>query len=120
MNQIVNNAQSYITIGMLVVSNVFMNFAWYGHLKHRETALWKAILISWFIAFFEYTLTVPANRIGYGIYSLFQLKIIQEIITIVVFIGIAVFYFQEKLKWNYLVGLVFVILAVLFVFNDWK
>lgn len=110
----------YATIGMLVLSNVFMNFAWYWHLKHKNLVLWKAILISWFIAFFEYTITVPANRIGSGIFSLFQLKILQEIATIVVFIALAVFYFNEKLKWNYFVGLVFIILAVIFVYNDWN
>ena len=111
---------SYLTIGMLCVSNVFMNIAWYGHLKHKDAALWKAVLISWGIAFFEYVITVPANRIGSGVYTLFQLKIMQEIITIAVFIAIAVFYFHEKLKWNYLAGLVFIILAVVFVFNDWN
>lgn len=105
---------------MLFASNIFMNFAWYGHLKHKDIVLWKAILVSWAIAFFEYTLTVPANRIGSSVFSLFQLKIMQEIITIIVFIAIAVFYFQEKLKWNYLVGMVFIILAVVFVFNDWR
>jgi len=110
----------YITIIMLLASNVFMNFAWYGHLKHKEIALWKAILISWGIAFFEYTITVPANRIGSGVFSLFQLKIIQEIATIIVFVAIAVFYFQEKMRWNYLVGLGLIILAVFFVFRDWN
>jgi len=112
--------QQYIVAGMLLVSNVFMNFAWYGHLKHKDVALWKAVLISWGIAFFEYSITVPANRIGSGVFSLFQLKIMQEIITIIVFVGIALLYFQEKLKWNYMVGLVFIILAIIFVFNDWK
>ena len=112
--------QQYIVAGMLLVSNVFMNFAWYGHLKHKDVALWKAVLISWGIAFFEYSITVPANRIGSGVFSLFQLKIMQEIITIIVFVGIALLYFQEKLKWNYVVGLVFIILAIIFVFNDWK
>ena len=112
--------QQYIVAGMLLVSNIFMNFAWYGHLKHKDVALWKAVLISWGIAFFEYSITVPANRIGSGVFSLFQLKIMQEIITIIVFVGIALLYFQEKLKWNYMVGLVFIILAIIFVFNDWK
>ena len=112
--------QPYITIAMLFVSNIFMNFAWYGHLKHKDVTLWKAILISWSIAFFEYCLTVPANRIGSGVFSLFQLKIIQEIITIIVFVCIAIFYFKEKIKWNYTVGMVFIILAIIFVFNDWK
>lgn len=110
----------YITIGMLLVSNIFMNFAWYGHLKNRNTPLIYAILVSWGIAFFEYVLTVPANRIGSGVFSLFQLKIIQEIITIVVFIGIAIFYFGEKMKWNYLAGFICVLLAAFFVFYKWE
>ncbi|HMT10159.1 MAG TPA: DMT family protein [Ignavibacteria bacterium] len=109
----------YITIGMLVLSNVFMNFAWYGHLKNRNSPLLYAILISWGIALFEYMLTVPANRLGYGVFSLFQLKIMQEIITIVVFISIAVLYFGEKLKWNYAVGFVCIVLAAFFVFYKW-
>jgi uncharacterized protein (DUF486 family) len=112
--------QPYITIGMLLVSNIFMNFAWYGHLKYKEIALWKAVLISWGIAFFEYSLTVPANRIGSGVFTLFQLKIMQEVITIIVFVAIAVLYFQEKLKWNYLAGMACIILAIVFVFSDWK
>lgn len=112
--------QPYLFVGMLLVSNVFMNFAWYGHLKFKEAPIWKAILLSWGIAFFEYVLIVPANRMGSGIFSLFQLKIMQEIITILVFIAIAVFYFGEKIKWNYLVGMVFIVCAVFFVFYDWK
>lgn len=96
-----------------------MNIAWYGHLKYKNAPLWQVILISWGIAFFEYVLTVPANRMGYGIYTLFQLKIMQEVITIIVFIAIAVFYFQEKIKWNYLAGIVCIILAVVFVFKEW-
>jgi uncharacterized protein (DUF486 family) len=79
-----------------------------------------AVLMSWGIAFFEYMLTVPANRIGSGVFDLFQLKIIQEIITIIVFVVIAVFYFQEKLKWNYIAGFVCILLAVFFVFYEWK
>lgn len=111
--------QLYFII-MLLVSNVFMNFAWYGHLKHKDIVIWKAILVSWGIALFEYAITVPANRLGSGVFSIFQLKIIQEIITVIVFIALVVFYFQEKLKWNYIVGVVFIFLAIFFVFNDWK
>ncbi|HMS64327.1 MAG TPA: DMT family protein [Ignavibacteria bacterium] len=105
---------------MLLASNLFMNFAWYGHLKNPEMPLWKAIFISWGIAFFEYSITVPANRIGYQSLSLYQLKILQEVITIVVFIAIAVFYFKEDLKWNYIAGFCFMAIAVFFVFYDWK
>lgn len=110
----------YIVIGMLLVSNVFMNFAWYGHLKYKDEPLWKVIFLSWGIAFFEYAITVPANRMGSAVFTLFQLKIMQEIVTIVVFVAIAVLYFGEKLKWNYLVGFVFIILAAFFVFKDWS
>jgi uncharacterized protein (DUF486 family) len=96
-----------------------MNIAWYGHLKYKDAALWKVILVSWGIAFFEYLLIVPANRLGSGFYSLFQLKIIQEVITIIVFVAIAVLYFHEKIKWNYIAGFICIILAVVFVFKEW-
>ncbi len=112
--------QPYITVSMLLLSNVFMNFAWYGHLKNKSMPVYYAILISWGIAFFEYTLTVPANRIGSQVFSLFQLKIIQEILTIIVFVGIAVLYFGEKLKWNYIAGFFCIILAAFFVFYEWN
>ncbi|MDP2317086.1 MAG: DMT family protein [Pseudomonadota bacterium] len=87
---------------MLVVSNVFMTFAWYGHLRDlREKPLWIAIAVSWGIAFFEYCVQVPANRLGYSAVTLAQLKILQEIVTLVVFAGFAVFWMGEKLTWNY-------------------
>ena len=92
------------TIVLLVLSNVFMTFAWYGHLKYKEAPLWQAILVSWLIAFIEYCLQVPANRFGHGQYSAAQLKTIQEVITLVVFCGFSVLYLKEPLKWNYLVG----------------
>lgn len=92
------------TILLLTLSNVFMTFAWYGHLKFKASPLWIAILASWGIAFFEYCLQVPANRIGYGTFTGSELKIIQEIITLVVFIVFSVFYLKEPLKWNYLAG----------------
>ena len=103
---------------MLIASNIFMTFAWYWHLKDKGIALWKAILISWSIAFFEYCLTVPANRIGYanGING-FQLKIIQEVITLVVFSFFAVFYLKEAFHWRYLVSFVFILGAVYFAFK---
>lgn len=105
---------------LLIISNIFMNFAWYGHLKKMEYPIWKAILVSWGIAFFEYVLMVPANRIGFQTLSIFQLKILQEIITIAVFVLLAVFYFKEAMKWNYIVAFGFIIGAVFFVFYDFK
>jgi hypothetical protein len=104
------------TILLLIGSNVFMTAAWYGHLKYRGVALWKVILISWGIAFFEYCLQVPANRLGYGEFSAFQLKIIQEVITLVVFLGFATFWLGERLRWNYGVALALILAAVYFAF----
>ena len=93
------------TILLLSLSNIFMTFAWYGHLKYgRAWSLWKAILVSWAIALFEYCLAVLANRLGFAHYSGFQLKIIQEVITITVFIVFALTLLKEKLAWNYLVA----------------
>lgn len=105
-----------IPILLLVVANVFMTFAWYGHLKHKDVALWKVILISWGIAFFEYCLQVPANRIGYQQFSASQLKIIQEVITLVVFAVFSVFWLDEALRWNHLVAFGFLVGAVYFMF----
>ena len=96
-----------------------MTIAWYGHLKFKDVSLWKVVLISWLIAFLEYCFMVPANRIGYGQFNAFQLKTIQEVITLVVFSAFAVFYLNESLKWNYIVGFVFIILAVFFIFKKW-
>lgn len=106
-------------IALLVASNIFMTAAWYGHLKFRSSALWKVILISWAIAFVEYCFQVPANRIGSYQFSTAQLKTIQEVITLVVFCGFSVLYLKEELKWNYLVGFGFMIIAVFFVFKKW-
>lgn len=103
----------------LHISNIFMTFAWYGHLKHKSTALWIVILVSWGIAFFEYCFQVPANRIGHGVYNAAQLKTIQEVITLIVFSFFSVFYLKEQFKWNYLVGFLFIILAVFFIFKKW-
>lgn len=105
------------TIGLLTVSNIFMTFAWYGHLKHKQTALWVAIVVSWGIAFFEYCLMVPANRIGSAEMSTAQLKTIQEVITLIVFAGFSVFYMGEPLRWNHLVGFCFLVLAAAFIFK---
>ena len=103
---------------LLIASNVFMTFAWYGHLKFRLSPLWIVILVSWGIAFFEYCLQVPANRFGYSVYNAFQLKTIQEIITLVVFSLFSVMYLKEHFRWNYLVGFVFIVLAVMFIFKE--
>jgi hypothetical protein len=105
------------TILLLGMSNVFMTFAWYGHLKYGHAwPLWKAIVVSWAIALLEYCLAVLANRLGYGHFSGFQLKIIQEVVTLVVFSGFAVLFLKEKLAWNYLVAFVFLGLAAFFAF----
>jgi uncharacterized protein len=106
------------TILLLCASNLFMTFAWYGHLKYlNDRPLWIAILVSWGIAFFEYLLMVPANRLGYGRFTGYELKIIQEVITLVVFVGFAWVVLGEKLRWNYAVSLVFLALAVYFAFG---
>ena len=105
------------TVLLLSLSNVFMTFAWYGHLKYGHAwPLWKAIVVSWAIALLEYCLAVPANRLGYGQFSGFQLKIIQEVVTLVVFTGFAILFLKEKLAWNYLVAFVFLGLAAFFAF----
>ena len=106
------------TVFLLLLSNIFMTFAWYGHLKNTEIPLWKAILISWGIAFFEYCLMVPANRLGYtnGLNG-FQLKITQEVITLVVFTVFAVLYLKEPFHWKYLVSFFFLLGAVYFMFR---
>lgn len=107
-----------LTVGLLTLSNVFMVFAWYAHLKNLGTKpLIIAILSSWAIAFFEYTLQVPANRIGYGVLSLGQLKILQEVITLSVFVPFAVFYMKQPLKLDYLWAGVCLLGAVYFVFR---
>ena len=108
------------TVILLLLSNIFMTFAWYGHLKYQSKPLWIAILVSWGIAFLEYCLMVPANRLGSQAgMSTAQLKITQEAITLVVFCFFSVFYLQEGLKWNDVVGFLLVLLAVFFVFNKW-
>ena len=106
------------TILLLCVSNLFMTTAWYGHLKYlHDKPLWPTIFISWGIAFFEYCLMVPANRLGYGHWTGYQLKVIQEAITLVVFVGFAWAVLGEKLKWNYALSLACLALAVFFAFG---
>ena len=106
------------TILLLVGSNLFMTAAWYGHLKFGEVALWKVILFSWGIAFFEYCLAVPANRYGYGQFNPGQLKVIQEVITLLVFAGFSVLYFGETLKWNHAGAFACLVGAVWFMFRE--
>ena len=118
------------TIILLILSNIFMTLAWYGHLEFKKYAwfnslsLFGIILLSWGIAFFEYTLQVPANRIGYqangGPYNIFQLKVIQEAISLIVFSLFAIIVFKtERLAWNHILGFVFIMLAVFFIFKKW-
>ena len=109
-----------LTVILLLISNVFMTFAWYGHLKHKSAPLVLTIVVSWLIAFFEYCFQVPANRIGSYTFSAPQLKVIQEVITLVVFSGFSVLYLKEQMKWNYVVGFGFILLAVFFVFHDFS
>jgi uncharacterized protein len=105
------------TVLLLTASNIFMTFAWYGHLKYRESPLWIAILASWGIAFFEYVLQVPANRLGYGRFNAAELKTIQEGITLIVFSVFSVVYLKEEFRWNYAVGFALIVLAALLIFK---
>ena len=107
------------TVVLRTISNIFMTFAWYGHLKYRNEALWKVILASWGIAFFEYCFQVPANRIGSYEFSTAQLKTMQEVITLTVFAFFSVAYLDEKLKWNHAAGFACLVLGVFFVFHKW-
>lgn len=107
------------TIILLAIANIFMTFAWYGHLKYKSSPLILAIVFSWLIAFVEYCFQVPANRIGSAQYSTAQLKTIQEVITLVVFSVFSVYYLREPLKWNYIVGFSLIIGAVFFMFKKW-
>jgi uncharacterized protein len=104
------------TVLLLICSNIFMTIAWYGHLKYRKAPLLAAIVVSWMIAFFEYCFQVPANRIGYGQFTGFQLKVIQEVITLCVFVVFAWLYLGERVKWNHAVSFLFLIGAVTFAF----
>jgi uncharacterized protein (DUF486 family) len=107
------------TVGLLVLSNVFMTFAWYGHLKNLSSKpWWIAALVSWGIALFEYLLQVPANRIGYGTFSLAQLKIVQEVVTLGVFVPFALLYMGQPLKLDYLWAALCLLGAVYFIFRS--
>jgi uncharacterized protein (DUF486 family) len=113
---LVLEAEALKTVVLLSASNIFMTFAWYGHLRWREIPLWQAVLASWGIALAEYCLMVPANRLGYGRFSGYQLKLIQEVITISIFIGFAMLWLKEPPRWNYLVAFALVLAAVGFAF----
>ena len=104
-------------IVLLALSNVFMTFAWYGHLKFTDKPLWIVVLASWGIAFFEYCLAVPANRVGAGVYSAAELKTMQEVITLVVFAGFSVWYLGQALTLNHAVGFAFIALGAFFIFK---
>jgi uncharacterized protein len=106
----------WLPIGLLCISNIFMTFAWYGHLRYKGAALWKVILASWGIAFFEYLLMVPANRWGNNVYTATELKIIQEVITLSVFSGFAFFYLGERVRWNHVAAFLCILGAVAFTF----
>ena len=108
-----------LPILLLTISNIFMTFAWYGHLKYKGSALWIVILVSWGIALLEYCFQVPANRIGHEYFTAAQLKTMQEVITLLVFSVFSVFYLKEDFQWNYLVGFALIILAVFFIFKKW-
>lgn len=105
-----------LPVALLTVSNIFMTFAWYGHLKHKAVALWLVILASWLIALPEYALAVPANRIGSAVWSTAQLKTMQEVITLTVFVVFSVTYLGEAVRWQTLVGFGFIALGAGFVF----
>jgi uncharacterized protein (DUF486 family) len=105
------------TVALLTISNIFMTFAWYGHLKFKTSPLWIAILASWGIAFVEYCFQVPANRLGHYQFSAAQLKVMQEVITLVVFGAFSVTYLREEFRWNYLVGFLLILGAVVSVFG---
>ena len=114
-------SSAYVTpILLLLCSNVFMTFAWYGQLKFPTTSLWLLVLASWGIAFFEYCLAVPANKIGHQVYSAAQLKTMQEIITLIVFAVFSVLYLGESLRWNHGVSFLFLCGAAFFAFNKWN
>ena len=108
------NRNAWLPLAMLVLSNVFMTYAWYGHLKDKSVPLWRAVLASWAVAFLEYCLMVPANRWGSAVYEPYQLKILQEVITLVVFIGFALVYFGVRPQWNHLAAFGCILAAVLF------
>jgi uncharacterized protein len=109
---------TWTTLLLLTASNVFMTFAWYGHLRFKQQPLWLVVVASWAIAFFEYCLMVPANRFGSNAMSGYQLKILQEVITLAVFIGFAWLYLGEQLRWNHAVSMALILAAAGFAFLE--
>ncbi len=107
-----------VPIGLLVCSNIFMTFAWYGHLKFKTAPLLLVIAVSWLIALPEYALQVPANRMGHAVYSAVQLKTIQEVITLIVFVAFSVWYLGESIRWNHLAGFALIVLATWLIFLE--
>jgi uncharacterized protein (DUF486 family) len=103
---------------LLIGSNLFMTAAWYGHLKFTDKPLWGVVLVSWGIAFFEYCLQVPANRMGHEVYSAAQLKGMQEVITLLVFAGFSISYLGEPLKWNHIAGFALIVAAAWLIFLE--
>ena len=108
-----------LPIFLLICSNLFMTFAWYGHLKFKATPLWAVILIAWAIAFVEYCFAVPANRYGNAVYSAAQLKTMQEVITLLMFAGFSYFYLKEPIGWNDMVGFALIAAGAFFIFYEW-
>lgn len=108
----------FLPILLLLGSNVFMTFAWYGHLRFTDRPLWIVVIASWGIAFFEYCLQVPANRYGFTVYNPAQLKAMQEIITLLVFSGFSVLYLGSTLRWNHAVGFALLVAAAFFLFRE--
>lgn len=102
---------------LLILSNVFMTFAWYGHLKFKTSPLWVAVMASWGIAFFEYWLAVPANRIGHQVWSAAELKTMQEVITLIIFAGFSVWFLKEPLTWNHAIGFTLIAAGAFFIFQ---
>ena len=110
--------ERFLPILLLVGSNIFMTFAWYGHLKYRSVPILTVIVVSWGIAFFEYMLMVPANRIGAAVYSAPQLKGMQEVITLLVFAGFSTWYLGQPLKWNHWAGFALIVVAAWLIFLE--
>ncbi len=114
-----NSMSLGLPIVLLTASNVFMTFAWYGHLKYKNAPLLAVIFLSWGIAFFEYVLQVPANRWGHGTYTAAELKTIQEVISLTVFAAFSIFFLKEEFRWNYALGFALILAAVFVVFKKW-
>ena len=112
-------AIKWLPVLLLAMSNIFMTFAWYGHLKFKSSPLMIVIAVSWGIAFFEYCLAVPANRIGHAVWSAAELKTMQEVITLIVFAGFSVLYLKEPLGWNHAVGFALIAAGAFFIFHRW-